>query len=259
MNSPESDRADMQALLHQLQVEQARIRQTLLERDQRFQHLARSVFRVTEAERRRLARDLHDGVGQKLSAAMAQLSQLQATQALPPAAQKTLAELAALIGDCLHDIRDLSRLMRPQILDDLGLGPALQWLFRSMREHHGLDITDDILDLGLALDDDLNTVIFRLIQEALSNVAKHAAASQVVVRLSRKSDSIHLLIADNGRGCDIEQALQQGTASQSTGLSGMRERVQLFGGTIQFRSAPMDGMQIRVSIPLPEAAKPVVP
>ncbi|AVP98418.1 sensor histidine kinase [Ahniella affigens] len=257
--SHDADRADLLAQLRQLQADQARIRNTLLERDRRFQHLARSVFRVTESERRRLARDLHDGVGQKLSAAMHRLSQLQANPALTVREHADLDALAALVADCLHDIRNLSRLMRPQILDDLGLVPALQWLFRSFREHHGLDITDDIQELGLALDDDLNTVVFRLIQEALSNVAKHAGASQVVVRLARKTSAIHVLIADNGRGCDIEQALGQGSTSQSTGLSGMQERVHLFGGTIQFHSAPMDGMQIRVSIPLPDAASPVAP
>lgn len=259
MSDGDQERSNLVAQLKQLQAEQIRIRQTLTERDQRFQHLARSVFRVTESERRRLARDLHDGVGQKLSAAMHRLSQLQSTPALPARAHSDLEDLAALIADCLHDVRDLSRLMRPQILDDLGLGPALQWLFRAMREHHGLEITDDIQDLGLALDDDLNTVIFRLTQEALTNVGKHAGASQVVIRLARKQNSVQLLIADNGRGCDLEEALHRGSAGLSTGLSGMRERVQLFGGSIQFHSAPMDGMQIRVSIPLPDQANRVPP
>lgn len=244
---------DILQQLKQLQDDQRRIRETLLARDQRFQHLARSVVRVTEAERRRLARDLHDGVGQKLSAALHRLSQLQETMASDKKAAPALDDLHALIRDCLNDIRDVSRLMRPQILDDLGLGPALQWLFRSMRERHGLEITDDIQDLGLALDDDLNTVIFRLIQEALTNIGKHANASQVVIRLARKQASIQLLIADNGIGCNLDDALAQGRQSQSTGLSGMRERVQLFGGNIDFKSAPNDGMQIRVSIPVLEA------
>lgn len=256
MTDPAAVQSELLRQLRLLQDEQARIRQTLQERDQRFQHLARSVFRVTESERRRLARDLHDGVGQKLSAALHRLSQLQESNAPAAPIQSGLQDLHALIADCLHDVRDLSRLMRPQILDDLGLAPALQWLFRSMHEHHGLEITDDIQDLGLSLDDDLNTVIFRLVQEALSNIGKHAKASQVVVRLSRRRGAIQLLIADNGVGCDLERALEQGRQSASTGLSGMRERVQLFGGSIDFKSAPDDGMQIRVSIPVPETAAP---
>jgi signal transduction histidine kinase len=217
-----------------------------LQRNEReFRRLGRAVWRVQEDERRRLARDLHDGVGQNLTALKHRLAQLD--DALPPdsAARAHLEAALSLCGDTLEDTRTLSRLLRPPILDDLGLEPALRWLARSVGEASGLDITLDLQPLP-PLDGELQTLLFRVAQEALHNVARHASASHVIVRLVARDDLLQLQVADDGRGCEPAAALRSG----GSGLGGMRERLRLYDGRLELHSAPGDGMRVRALVPL---------
>jgi len=242
--------------LRSLREEQQRIRGLLDRDDARFRHLARSVLRVTETERRRLSRDLHDGVGQKLNAVLHRLQRFHDADPQDASIDRESIGVAIdQVRECIDEIREISRLMRPQILDDLGLDAALRWLARTMSHLHGFEVTCDLRDVTksgeVPLGDEIDTVLFRIAQEAMNNIGKHARASQVVLRLTRKDPNVVLLIADNGVGCDVEAALARGTSGDSAGLAGMRERSELLGGTIDFTSAPSDGMQIRASIPVP--------
>ena len=157
----------------------------------------------------------------------------------------------ALCHETLEDTREMSRLLRPPILDDLGLEAALRWLARSMGESSGLAVELELECLP-QLDGDLQTLLFRVAQEALNNVAKHAQARQVLVRLVLRGSYLLLHLADDGRGCAPEQALGSG----GSGLGGMRERLRLYGGTLEFHSAPGEGTRLRVAIPLESAAPP---
>jgi signal transduction histidine kinase len=221
----------------------------LLERLQRnereFRRLGRAVWRVQEDERRRLARELHDGVGQNLTALKHRLSQLD--DALPPdnPARAHLEAAISLCGDTLEDTRSLSRLLRPPILDDLGLEPALRWLARSIGEASGLDITLDVQPLP-PLDGEVQTLLFRVAQEALNNAARHAAAEHVIVRLVAREDMLQLQVADDGQGCEPTRALQSG----GSGLGGMRERLRLYDGRLELHSVPGEGMRVRALVPL---------
>jgi len=229
--------------------------QSLLERLQRnereFRRLGRAVWRVQEDERRRLARELHDGVGQNLTALKHRLA--QATQALPDDsnARALLQSALALCSDTLDDTRELSRLLRPPILDDLGLDAALRWLARSVGEASGLDITLDVQALP-PLDGEVQTLVFRIAQEALNNVAKHAGAREVLVRLVARGSLLQLQVADDGRGCDPEQALAAG----GSGLGGMRERIRLYEGQLELHSAPGQGTRVRAVVPLRDEPPP---
>lgn len=218
-----------------------------LERNEReFRRLGRAVWKVQEDERRRIARDLHDGVGQNLTALKHRLHELDA--ALPPqhdALRGPLAAALALCGDTLEDTRELSRLLRPPILDDLGLEAALRWLVRSQGQRSGIEVSLDIDPLP-PLDDELQTLLFRVTQEALTNASKHAAAGHVRVRLRLRDAGLRLDIHDDGRGCDPATAL----ASGGNGLSGMRERLRLYGGQLQLRSAAGAGMRVSARVPL---------
>jgi two-component system NarL family sensor kinase len=225
--------------------------QDLLERLQRnereFRRLGRAVWRVQEDERRRLARELHDGVGQNLTAIKHRLAAIIGT--LPVGSTDTRAALEAAIalcGDTLEDTRQLSRLLRPPVLDDLGLEAALRWLARSQGEASGLDISVDIEPLPV-LDTDLQTLLFRVAQEALNNAAKHAQAGSVLVRLVARAGLIQLQVADDGRGCDPEAALHSG----GSGLGGMRERLRLYDGRLEVHSTPGQGTRLRAVVPLP--------
>jgi signal transduction histidine kinase len=222
----------------------------LLERLQRnereFRRLGRAVWRVEEDERRRLARELHDGVGQNLTAIKHRLASI--TAMLSPedaAARGALDAVIALCSDTLEDTRNLSRLLRPPVLDDLGLEAALKWLARSQGEASGLAIDVDIGPLP-ALDDDLQTLLFRVAQEALNNIAKHAQASSVLMRVAARGGLLQLQVADDGRGCEPEAALRSG----GSGLGGMRERLRLYDGQLELHSAPGEGTRLRAVVPL---------
>jgi len=214
--------------------------------EREFRRLGRSVLHVQEDERRRLARDLHDGIGQNLTALKHRLAQI--SDALPvqfETLRASLDEAIALCAGTLDDTRQLSRLLRPPILDDLGLEPALRWLARSLGEAAGMAITVEIEPIP-ALDEELQTLLFRIAQEALNNVVKHAGARSVLVHLVERSGRMQLQIVDDGCGFDPAQA----QAAGGTGLGGIRERLQLFNGQFELRSAPGHGTRLRAVVPL---------
>lgn len=220
-----------------------------------FQHLARSVYRVQEDERRRIARELHDGIGQNLTALKHQLAMLEAQ--LAPGQVELRGRLDASIDLCaqtLEDTRHLSRLLRPQILDDLGLEAALQWLARTVEGNGDLKVELGI-DTLPALDADMQTLLFRISQEALSNIVRHAQASEVLLRLVPRGGRVMLTLWDNGVGFDPALAAQAASAGRSAGIAGMRERVRLYGGELQIESGSDTGTWLRATIPLPAPSR----
>ncbi|MGH8108875.1 MAG: sensor histidine kinase [Arenimonas sp.] len=214
-----------------------------------FQRLARSVYRVQEDERRRIARELHDGIGQNLTALKHQMSMI-ASQLSPEqsALHDRLLASIDLCAQTLEDTRQLSRLLRPQILDDLGLAAALQWLCRSVENHKGPRIELDLQSLP-KLDTDLQTLLFRISQEALANVVRHAQASEVLLRVEQRTNRVLLTIWDNGVGFDTGIAANNASEGRSAGLVGMRERAQLYGGLLQIESGTDTGTWLRASFP----------
>jgi two-component system, NarL family, sensor kinase len=219
--------------------------QELLAGERRFRGLARSVWTVQEAERRRFARDLHDGIGQTLTALKQQLDVVeQSATALPSAARARLRDAAELAAQALHETRELSRLLRPQILDDLGLEPALRWLTRTFSERTGIALEVDLVGLEGRLPSDLETLAYRVVQEALNNVSKHARAERAQVLARHAGGQLELVVADDGRGFDAAAADADGS-----GLRGMRDRVELFGGRIEIGSRSGKGTRIVASVP----------
>lgn len=222
--------------------------QRLEANEREFRRLGRAVWRVQEDERRRLARELHDGIGQNLTALKHRLAQLE--DGLPAGHVERLQAAISLCHDTLEDTREMSRLLRPPILDDLGLEAALRWLARSVGEATGLAVELELECLP-PLDGDLQTLLFRVAQEGLNNASKHARARSVLVRLVRRGPLLLLDVADDGQGCVAEQAVGKG----GSGLGGMRERLRLYGGSLQFHSAPGEGTRLRVTVPLEDVAE----
>jgi signal transduction histidine kinase len=236
--------------LARLREQQERLFVQLHAGEQHFKQLARSVWRVQEDERRRLARELHDGIGQQLTALRHRLDAL-AREVDGAGEASPLHEALDICDSAIQETRALSRLLRPQILDDLGLDAALNWLARHSAESGGYEVDVDVADVPAPLDGDLSTLIFRVAQEALTNVLKHASAHHVVIRLARRPDNwVQLLIVDDGCGFDVDSAFAKASDGHSTGLASMRERVRLFGGRFTIVSRPDEGMQLRVMIPL---------
>lgn len=239
---------DAPPTLAEAQTRYQQLLQRLEANERDFHRLGRSVLRVQEDERRRLARDLHDGIGQNLTALKLRLAQI--SDALPPeldALRASLNDAVALCSDTLADTRQLSRLLRPPILDDLGLEPALRWLARSLGEASGIAIAVEIEPMP-DLDGELQTLLFRITQEALNNVVKHAGARSVLVHLVERSGRLQLQIVDDGCGFDPDQ--QRSGSGSGVGLEGIRERLQLFNGQLELHSTVGHGTRLRAVVPL---------
>jgi len=256
MRAEHPDPADLRAQLMRLLQEHDRLAERLRDGQAHFRRIARSVWRVQEEERGRFARELHDGVGHNLTAMLhliaGALASLPADAGLERA-RGDLARVQAVAEATLHDTRELSRLLRPQILDDLGLEPALRWLARSFSETHGLAVTLEYEGGSIALDRDRSTLVFRIVQEALANIAKHADATHVEVAFHCAEREAELSVRDDGRGCAPEAALARGSEGASSGLGGMRDRARLFGGTLRVDSAPGAGFGIRLRFALTDS------
>jgi signal transduction histidine kinase len=238
-----------QQQLARLRAEQDRLFEDLRGGEARLRHLARSVWRVEEEERRRIARDLHDGVGQNLSALR---HRVEAVRVRASAAEDiaSLDEAIALCDQALAETRSLVRLLRPQILDDLGLEAALRWLARSCEESTHAEVDVDVQVDEVQLGPELATLAFRVVQESLTNVTRHARAKHVSIRVAMRAGQLSVLVVDDGAGFDVAAGLAASSEGRSAGLSGMRERVSLFGGRFNLVSAPGDGTQVRAQVPL---------
>jgi two-component system NarL family sensor kinase len=213
-----------------------------------FKQLAKSVWQVQEQEQRKIARELHDGIGQNLNAIINLIDQ---TKLGHGDSDDLLLKMRVLAKQTLDEIRELSRLLRPQILDDLGLEPALQWLARSIGETHDFIVSLDLVQPLPALEAGVSTLIFRVTQEALNNAAKHARARSAHVSLNSDGERLRLGVRDDGKGCDVDQALRSGRTQASGGLGGMRDRVRLYDGEMRIQSSPGNGFNLTIEIPLP--------
>jgi signal transduction histidine kinase len=216
---------------------------------ERLQNLSASLLRAQEIERRGIARELHDEIGQALTSIQLNLQSIEPL-VLDPAASTLLSDNMSTVEHVLHQVRDLSLNLRPSVLDDFGLVPALNWLVKRQPQGAGLSIelrADEIDPRPAA---DIETVCFRVAQEALTNTYRHAKASQIRIELAVREKEMQLTIEDDGIGFDVSKALKHSTSGSSMGLLGMYERVELVGGRIRITSAPGQGTRIRVVVPL---------
>lgn len=212
--------------------------------------LAARILGAQEAERVRVSRELHDDTGQALTLLLVRL-QIVENMSSEPEIRRELAELRELVGETLDGVRRLAVHLGPSVLEDLGLCSALEWLADRVRAETGL-----VVDLRLEckcehLSPEVAVAIFRVAQEALTNVVRHARATRVEVRLETDG-SLELRVADDGTGFAVDEAQAQPTAS--VGLFGMAERVALIGGSLEIDSSPGGGTRVRASVPLREEA-----
>jgi signal transduction histidine kinase len=241
-DAPSGSDAPLVAIRAQYQ----RLLQRLEANEREFRRLGRAVWRVQEDERRRLARELHDGLGQNLAALKHRLGQIGSELTPEQSSLRDKLDTAlALCAGALEDTRNLSRLLRPPVLDDLGLAPALRWLARSVEEAVGLAVVVEIEALP-ELDGELQTLLFRVAQEGLNNAVKHAGAKSVLLRLVTRDRQLQLQVIDDGRGFDSARAAGAG----GSGLGSMRERLRLYGGQLELRTAPGSGTRLRATVPL---------
>jgi signal transduction histidine kinase len=211
----------------------------------RQQDLSRQLLAVQEAERRRIAHELHDEAGQLLAAVHLAL---EATiLGLPPQFREGFDQVRSHLDAIETQLRCLAYELRPTILDDLGLLPALQGLAHRVAERTGLCIrVDNVLAGRLA--PAVETALYRIIQEGLTNITKHAAATHVEIQLWQDDKRVHGLLRDDGVGFAVEQVMGQ-TGLRGLGLLGIQERLQALGGTLEITSAPGQGTTLQITLP----------
>jgi signal transduction histidine kinase len=212
--------------------------------------LFRRVVAAQEAERQRIARDLHDETGQSLTAIGMGLRGLSGK--LSPRNKEafgTLHKLETLTADSLKELQRLISDLRPSHLDDLGLCAALRWYANKIQEHSTISVRVDIVGEERELDDAMKIAIFRIIQESLNNIIKHSQASHVNIYLQFEEKNVRINVRDNGIGFDLDQAKQTRTSRPSLGLAGMEERAALLGGTVIVQSRPGYGTEVEALIP----------
>lgn len=222
----------------------------LRESHRQLRELASSLQAIREEERTSIARELHDELGQQLLRLRMDLSWLSGrTKNALPAVQDKVADMKLFIDGTVDALRRVTTRLRPPLLDELGLAEAARWQLDDFSARTGILVTASIAITDCQLDDQIPINVFRILQESLTNVARHADATEVSVTLSTSGQELSMMIQDNGKGANLGDSRMSGH-----GLIGIRERTLLLGGTTEIGSAPGCGFALTVRIPLPSSA-----
>ena len=214
----------------------------------RLQQLSSQVLGAHEAERKRIARELHDDTAQSLTSILVRLRLLERSVD-DSEVRQNIAELRELTGNALDSVRRMAVDLRPTALDDLGLVAALRSYVEKFSTRWPIRIEFSSNGLQRRLPAEVELVMYRIVQEALSNVAKHSGARSVQVALSRRRNAATAVVSDDGRGFDIDKVI--GSRRGGLGLFGMKERLALVGGSLQIESGDRGGTQVTARVPLP--------
>jgi len=232
-------------------IENAMLMDSIKIHEQNLRTLSSQIIQAQEEERRRISRELHDEASQALVAAKINLEMIE--KKLPPSLEEVttrLVETGSLLVHTLENLRRLSYDLRPSMLDDLGLIPTLRWYTESYAKRLGIPINFKITDLDERLDLEIETAIYRIVQEALTNIAKYAQAKRVDISLEKKDSMLITQVKDNGKGFTLKTSVSGENYYQGSGILGMKERIYNLGGTFHIESKQGMGTKLLVKIPL---------
>lgn len=220
-----------------------------LEQNQRrLRELATQVIEAQEGERKRIARELHDDTAQILFAQLLNITAFKSSES--EAVQQAAEHLEPMTVEAIEGVRRLALELRPPALDDLGVREAISELIQRIAENSGIAVDEHLQLSRERLPPEIELVLYRITQEALTNVVKHARASWVEVELSREQDRVTLVVKDDGSGFDVDSVTERDETGLGLGLFGMVERATLVGGTLDITSSPGHGTQVALMIPL---------
>jgi PAS domain S-box-containing protein len=235
---------------HSIAMVNAQLYAVLLQREKELEILAGARVQAQEDERKRIAREIHDGLGQMLTAIKFNLEILEDMISAGQEGQDRIRDMKGLLDDVMKEAREISYNLMPSVLDDFGLVPALQLLSEQFSNRTDVKVqfhTSGAID---RLDPQIEIGLYRIAQESLNNVVKHAEATEVNVQFIHYTKGIRLIIEDNGKGITEKPNIVRATGKGGTGLVSMRERAASFGGTLTIDSTPKNGTFITVEIPL---------
>jgi signal transduction histidine kinase len=227
-------------------------REALTKSEEELRILSSQLLTAQELERGRIARELHDGIGQSLSAVKFRVEDAvgQIAKGSPDSGAHSLNSLIPTIQSTVEEVRRITMALRPSTLDDLGILATIAWFCREFQETYAnVRIQKEIDIAETDIPESLKTVIYRVLQEALNNVAKHSGAGSVTIFLAKRADTIELTIEDNGRGFDLKEALDIDGSERGFGLGSMKERIELSGGSFSLESVRREGTTVRASWP----------
>jgi signal transduction histidine kinase len=231
----------------------------LLQQSRRLQeqlrHLSRRILSTQEEERKRISRELHDVIAQMLTGINVRLAILKvAATANTKGISKKIAHTQRLVEKSVDIVNRFARELRPAALDDLGLIPALHTFMKTFMKETGIRVRATAFAGVEELSSAKRTALYRVAQEALTNVARHARATRVDVSIQRQANAVCMQIQDNGESFDVERALHSKKAGR-LGLLGMRERMEMLGGCFEIKSSPGKGTAIKVRLPFRNGTK----
>jgi two-component system sensor histidine kinase UhpB len=219
--------------------------------NQSLRALSENAINAQEDERKRIARSLHDDTGQALSMLIINLERLENRLSNDELEVKDqVSKTRNLAANTLNELRKIISGLRPSILDDLGLVPAIRWYARSNLEGAGVKVMIDAPEEGFELSGGLRTTLFRISQEAIGNILRHAQAHNVWLKLQKNEKQVYLSIKDDGQGFNPSNVLSEATKAQHWGLIGIQERVDLIGGEFRISSQAGEGSHLEIIIPL---------
>jgi len=234
-----------------LREERQRAQQELVRSHQQLRALAAHLQSVRESERAAIAREIHDELGQLLTALKFDLFWLKTNlkrspTATPRPVSTKITDMIKLVEETIDSVRRIAAKLRPAVLDELGLDAAIEWHVKEFTQQTGIHCVVNSAPQPLNLSPEQSIGLFRILQEALTNVARHANATRVQISLKTEGTQLRLEIQDNGKGIAESQLAQV----RSLGILGMEERARLLGGEVKITGAPRQGMTVRVEIPI---------
>ena len=249
--SLDSMRDQLRIAREQIESANRELESRVRERTARLGELVAKVISAQEEERRRVARELHDETAQTLGALSIALDRaLEGLEGGPAESAVQVAEARALTSHLLTETRRLIFDLRPMVLDDLGLAPAIRWYAETRLQPLGVMTTIEVNGAGTRLPSHIEGALFRIVQEAINNIARHAEASSARIRLVVGPEAVAVHVADDGKGFDVDRTLGAGVPVASVGLRGVSERVALLNGTLDICSEHGKGTEIAVRIPI---------
>ena len=231
---------------------QKHIEEEIRRKKEELRNLSNQLFKAQEIERQRISQELHDEIGQALTSVKFNLTAISREKQSGNFASidRRLEDSFSILDQLLKQVHDLTLELRPSMLDDLGLIPTLRWFLNSFEQRTNIKVRLTVADEDERFNKEIESNLYRIIQEAMNNISKHSQASLSTVQLSRKNSTVHVLIGDNGQGFDPVKVSSYTAKQQRIGLIGMRERAKFLRGNLNIETYPGKGTKVFINIPL---------